>query len=305
MQLGLCMIVKDEENTIEGCLEGVVDVFDEVVIVDSGSSDRTREILRDRFSIKPIVVHRSGRYASNQAARNLGFSKARSPWIFVLDADERVDRQALETFRTRQVPDSVAGFFFRWDSYVGDDVIEDYKLSAFRNGIRSCGLAHENVTQHIRASGQRADWCEDLRIVHFPETGKATRKLDIYEQRLRKCIRDEPSWIRYYWFLGYMLLRGGRVEEALPHLSAAAHSNSLRFPVESLNARMVLAEVHVRSTKPDCTRRALCEGLELLERVRDDFEVAVNFRMETWLRRSLEACEAGELDLIRAYPFAY
>ena len=44
--ISLCMIVKDEEQNLPGCLDSVKDLVDEIVIVDTGSSDRTEEIAR-------------------------------------------------------------------------------------------------------------------------------------------------------------------------------------------------------------------------------------------------------------------
>lgn len=84
IQISLCMIVRDEEDVIGRCLESVRDVFDEIIIVDTGSIDRTKEI--------------AAQYTSNiydfkwiddfSAARNFSFSKASCPYCMWLDADD-------------------------------------------------------------------------------------------------------------------------------------------------------------------------------------------------------------------------
>ncbi len=48
MRIGLCMIVKDEANRIAGALDGVIDLFDQVTVIDTGSTDGTLDILRER-----------------------------------------------------------------------------------------------------------------------------------------------------------------------------------------------------------------------------------------------------------------
>lgn len=86
-KLSLCIIVKDEERWIARCLTSVKDVVDEMIVVDTGSSDRTREIAKALgASVYPYAW--SGHFAD---ARNFGVEKATGEWILWLDADEEVD----------------------------------------------------------------------------------------------------------------------------------------------------------------------------------------------------------------------
>ena len=84
ISISLCMIVKNEEAVLARCLDSVADLVDEVVIVDTGSTDRTREIAAkytDRiFDFK--WVH------DFSAARNYAFSLASCEYIYSADADE-------------------------------------------------------------------------------------------------------------------------------------------------------------------------------------------------------------------------
>ena len=54
MEISLCLVVKDEERTLEGCLAPIHDLFDDIVVMDTGSSDRTLELLHDRFRVCPL-----------------------------------------------------------------------------------------------------------------------------------------------------------------------------------------------------------------------------------------------------------
>jgi glycosyltransferase involved in cell wall biosynthesis len=89
-RFSLCMIVRNEENNLLDCVAPVLDLFDEVVINDTGSTDRTREIAR---SLGPKVKLIESTWPDSfAAARNLSLDHASGDWIFWLDADDRVDR---------------------------------------------------------------------------------------------------------------------------------------------------------------------------------------------------------------------
>lgn len=84
MKLTLCMIVKNEEATLPACLSSVKDVADEIVVLDTGSCDRTFDIAKD-FGARVYSYEWSNDFA---AARNQSLKYATGDWILVLDADE-------------------------------------------------------------------------------------------------------------------------------------------------------------------------------------------------------------------------
>jgi glycosyltransferase involved in cell wall biosynthesis len=304
MELGLCMIVKDEENTIEGCLDGVFELFDEMVIVDNGSTDKTPHILRNRYNIEPICQEFNAQFPEKRFLRNLGYSTISTPWIFVLDADERVDPEELERFRRHEPDTDNCGFFFRWDTFSNGTVVEDYKLSSFRKSIRSSGLVHETVQSDFRRQGKQALWYGELKISHYPDETRFPEKLELYVRHLLQGIEREPEWSRYHWFLGYTYFRNGRSDEAWEYLEFAAN-NSSRFPVEALNARIVLTDMHARQGKLDSALNEINAALDFFKTCQDDFEVKVNFRLKPWLESAREHCLNGCLDEIRAYAFSH
>lgn len=84
MDLSLCMIVRDEEAQLSRCLESVKGVVDEIVIVDTGSTDRSVEIAQTQGArVYPFTW-----CDDFSAARNLSLQHAQGDWILVLDADE-------------------------------------------------------------------------------------------------------------------------------------------------------------------------------------------------------------------------
>lgn len=87
--LSLCMIVKNEERHLSRCLESVRDLVDEIVIVDTGSSDRTPEIARS-FGAHVFFQAWEDDFSK---ARNFSIDQATGDWILVLDADEVISRE--------------------------------------------------------------------------------------------------------------------------------------------------------------------------------------------------------------------
>ncbi|CAD5980583.1 TPR repeat-containing protein Synpcc7942_0270 [Planktothrix tepida] len=86
MKLSLCMIVKNEEETLAKCLNSVKGIVDEIIIVDTGSTDRTPKIAQ-QFGASVHFFDWCDDFAK---ARNAALSYATGQWILVLDADERL-----------------------------------------------------------------------------------------------------------------------------------------------------------------------------------------------------------------------
>ncbi|MGY5190505.1 UNVERIFIED_CONTAM: glycosyltransferase, partial [Bacillus amyloliquefaciens DSM 7 = ATCC 23350] len=82
--VSLCVIVKNEEEVLAGCLDSVKVIADEMVIVDTGSTDRTKEIAA-RYTDKNYDFEWVDHFA---AARNFAFSKAEMDYILWLAADD-------------------------------------------------------------------------------------------------------------------------------------------------------------------------------------------------------------------------
>jgi tetratricopeptide (TPR) repeat protein len=84
-RISACMIVKDEEKLLPGCLESIRDWVDEIIIVDTGSSDRTRDIARE-YGARLFEQPWTGDFSSH---RNQSIAQASGDWVFIIDADER------------------------------------------------------------------------------------------------------------------------------------------------------------------------------------------------------------------------
>ena len=92
ISLSLCMIVKNEEKVLKRCLDSIKDVVDEIIIVDTGSTDNTKNIAKE-FTTK---IYDFKWIDDFSAARNYSFSKATKDYIIWLDADDVILKKDME-----------------------------------------------------------------------------------------------------------------------------------------------------------------------------------------------------------------
>lgn len=92
--ISVCMIVKDEEKVLARCLDTLFDLVDEIIIVDTGSKDKTKQIAA-KYTDKIYDFHWIHDFA---AARNYSFSKATMDYIYVADADEVLEEDNRQQF---------------------------------------------------------------------------------------------------------------------------------------------------------------------------------------------------------------
>ncbi|WP_194792791.1 glycosyltransferase [Caenimonas koreensis] len=300
------MMVKNEEHNIVDCLAPIVDLFEQVVIVDTGSTDRTRELLHERFGITPL----QGELLEEECfalapQRNRSFDVLTTPWVLTLDADERIDRDELVALIAQDDAALPEGLFCGWDTDLGDEgLVEDYKLCIFRRGHYHRGFVHDTVQPSLREAGGTASWSA-MRLRHFPDLSRRVAKDARYVWRLARAQQRDPHWLRYAWFSGYMHYREGRLAAACEQLGQVHGGRPALFPVESLNASMVLASIHASQGRRGDAQAVLDDALAFHARVKDDFEVKVNFRLHPWLAQAARFASAGELEAIRPYGFGY
>lgn len=151
MNLSLCMIVKDEAESLPRCLASVAGTVDEIVLVDTGSTDGTPDIAR-QFGAR--VEHRAWT-DDFAAARNESLALAQGRWILVLDADEELPTEMQPVLTGLLCDESVEGYLVQVVNIVGDDANPDTEtgvnLRLFRNrpGYRFSGRLHEQVAENI------------------------------------------------------------------------------------------------------------------------------------------------------------
>ena len=305
MSLGLAMVVKDESQQIRRCLAHSYPLFDEIVAVDTGSSDDTPDILSGEFGARvlrlppdPADPH------SITRARNLALAQTSADWILILDADEQLSTADVERVRSVTSRPESSAYFLKWRNTRNGYAFDDYKLALFRNGlgVKYEGLVHPNPQRSVRALKMTARMLDGVTIMHSLDKlsqHRAGRKV-----RLERYVREDPACWRYQWFLGYTYFKEGDFDRAVPLLRDTCNSLSLEYPVECLNAHMVLTDINARKKIHDKCYRILKQAVTFYESVRDDFEVAVNRDLGPWIYRARELTDRHELEEVRAYEFA-
>lgn len=176
----LCMIVRNEHATLERCLTSVRDAVDDIVIVDTGSTDDTREIAA-RFT--PNVYSYAWR-DDFAAARNYSFSKATGDYIMWLDADDVLGDQAraqliaLKAELDARMPDVVMmKYCLAYDS-AGNCTVWNYRERLLKRSVGFCwtGAVHEVIAPYGQIERS------EIAIEHRPDAKPLTdRNLRIYE----------------------------------------------------------------------------------------------------------------------------
>src|SRR3989338_7436069 len=102
--ISLCMITKNEEQFLEQCLNSVKELVDEIILVDTGSTDKTKEIA-GKFTDKIFDFQWCGDFS---AARNESLKHAAKDWILVLDADEQLDPDGVKEIKQNILNKNIA-----------------------------------------------------------------------------------------------------------------------------------------------------------------------------------------------------
>lgn len=207
------MIVRNEERFLEGCLESIKNVVDEIVIVDTGSTDRSKEIAA-RFGVRVIDFPWDGDFS---AARNISLDNSRGEWILYIDADERLRPATREEVRHVLSDKSKAAYTVRFRPIAGYTAYREYRI--FRNDprIRFQGVIHETIFPSIDAltegDGLGIGMCS-LTIDHTGYDGDLLHKHGRNLPMLVRQIGRDPGRMYLRWQLGVALKGLGDIEGA-------------------------------------------------------------------------------------------
>ncbi len=203
--ISACLIVKDEEAFLEGCLASLAGAVDEVVVVDTGSSDRTVEIAE---AAGARVLHRPWD-DDFSAARNASIEAATGDFVLVIDADERLDegsaavlRRLVEAEAEDAPPRLYLPLILNVDG-AGQSLGADHmpRLWRRRPELRFTGRVHERVGDGVPGVGLAFE--DALRIVHLGydpgvkvDRDKARRNRALLEAELAER-PDDPVLVYY------------------------------------------------------------------------------------------------------------
>jgi len=312
-KISLCMIAKNEEDFIGDCIRSVSPIVHEVVLLDTGSTDRTVEIAE---TLGAKVSHRpwTGDFAE---ARNANIEKATGDWILVLDADETIAEKDLPAFEALTKDRRICTEFFQ------RHYSSDYRLSGFtpvsgeypeqergqagyfesklvrlyphHEGIVYRGKVHELVEHSIREMGRHSVVFSPVRIHHYGHTEQVKKKKNkgsLYTPLGQAKVDENPLDWKNQFELGIEHNNNGRQAE-----SEQAFLRSIALNPNYLSSWVNLGYVQCELAKYPQAIESLKRALQLDPKSEEAFcNLGVVFmrtqdllRAETMLRRAI-AC---------------
>ncbi len=194
--ISLCMIVKNEEDTLGWCLKSVCEIVDEIVIVDTGSNDKTKEIAK-KYTNNIYDFKWIDDFA---AARNYSFSKATKDYILWLDADDIILKEDKNKFKQlkNNLDSSVDVVMMKY--IVGFDNQGNVTLSYYRERLlkRSKNFKWiDPIHEYLEVNGNIIN--SDICITHKKVNPTSSdRNLNIFKKMLSEGRKLSPRNLFYY-----------------------------------------------------------------------------------------------------------
>ncbi len=218
--ISLAMMVKNEEDFLEDALKSAKDWVDEMIVVDTGSTDKTVEIARDMGA----QVHYFEWPNDFSKARNETIRHCRGDWIAILDADERFvgahPERVKEILQKNEHYPYQAYMLKVINMNAGKETHSFFSQRIFPNhpDLGYSGRVHN----HFGALSEPSKLihnvqCVGLDIVHLgydKEIFKAKKKLERNLALLEAAVKEEPDVSRYKFYLGREYILQNRLEES-------------------------------------------------------------------------------------------
>lgn len=258
--LTLTMIVKNEEVFLAQCLESVKNVVDDMIIVDTGSSDRTVAIARE-YGATVIEIAWPNDFAK---ARNVGLEQVKTPWVLVMDADEVLVEDDIAQLTSELHDPKADAYNLRIVSLTNkaDQISESYVTRLFRSHpkVRFSGAIHEQIIPSLQPLKFRVGPL-NVRLIHYgymdgvsQERDKGTRNRLLLEDAVKK----EPDSYYLHWQLCQTYLGLGMGPEAIREGKKTLALLSVTEPLWPL-AQISLAKAYLITKQPKKALRILQE----------------------------------------------
>ncbi len=304
-RVSLTMIVRDEEENLPRALESVRGLFDEIVVVDTGSRDGTVEIARE-FGARVFHFTWIDDFA---AARNAALEHAEGDYAFWLDADdllEPVERAKLEALlerlprggrqtgegtadRGRAVAPFGTAYVVRCacdpgpTGSGGDTVVDHVRLFPLFEGLRWTYKVHEQILPSLRRSGVPVKWTKiKVRHTGYVDRALRDRKFDRDKRILLGELGERPNDPFILFNLGMIANERKEWRDALTYLNRSLAGSA---PSDSITRKLyaLIARVQEMLGDTEAALRTCAEGLSIEP---DDAEL--------WFRKGVAHRHRGE-----------
>jgi tetratricopeptide (TPR) repeat protein len=221
-RVSLCLIVRNEEANLPDCVGPLANLFFEIVVVDTGSTDATKEAAKALgarvFDFRWID--------SFSAARNQSLLHATGDWIFWLDADDRIDaanRHRLADLFAHLTAENRAYGMNHSSPYAtmpdSPAIVKQVRLFRKHPGVRWRYRAHEQILPSLRESGAEVTWT-DIVIDHlgFRHAANLRQKLERNLRLMRLDLSEHPDDPLLLFHVASTSVELGKGNEILPLL---------------------------------------------------------------------------------------
>ncbi len=225
-RITLCLVARDEAEFLPECLESVQGVVDEIVLVDTGSTDETPEIAR-RYGAKVLTCEWDDDFSR---PRNLALEHATGDWILVLDADERLHSRSRSVIREGARHPQFVAYYIEVVNILNrenpNDAFIHRAIRMFRRlpCARWEGRIHEQILPSLLAAGGKPATLRNAQIIHWGyeaevmrRRGKSQRNVQLLRQTLHENPQDAFQWFN----LGNTLYNQGDYQGACDALQRA------------------------------------------------------------------------------------
>ena len=283
------MIVKNEESNLQECLSKIKNLPSEIIIVDTGSTDKTIEIAK-QFTDR---IYNFTWINDFSQARNLSLSKATKSWILILDADESIsetDQELIKTFTTDNQTDA---FVFKHKNYTNDTGVSGWQPSNkqpsnkqpsnnnqesrgasgfwttdiirfFKNNpqIRFQGKIHETVYNSLNQSNLTILNTE-ISINHYAELNKQKfqEKKQTYSELLKSRLNNKDFKEKTEDFICFELatelIKLNKITEAISYLERAVQISKQEQTSEQENYLLQLGGLYILNKQLDKAEHTL------------------------------------------------
>lgn len=194
--ISACMIVKNEERVLDRCLKSLEGLVDEIILVDTGSTDNTK-VIAEKYNCKIFDFEWIDDFA---AARNFSFSKADMDYIYVADADEYIDEINRESFyKLKQclLPeiDIVQMFYtnqLEFNTTYNFD--KEYRPKLYKRLRQFSWVDPIHETVQINP----VIYDSEIEIIHMPESNHASRDFNFFHKLIDKGITLSDKLLGMY-----------------------------------------------------------------------------------------------------------
>jgi GT2 family glycosyltransferase/glycosyltransferase involved in cell wall biosynthesis len=226
-RLSVCLIAKNEEAFLAQCLRSVRGLASQIVVVDTGSTDRTVEIAREHGA----EVHSYAWSDDFSAARNAALEHARGDWVLILDADEELLPEQAEVLAGEIRVSGVLGYRLPIIDIGREQEGRSYVPRLFRNApaLFFLGRVHEQAFSSIQVRCQQWGLKHQLGKAALLHHGYASglvagrNKIERNLRLLQRAIEELPGEPNLVMSLGLELVRSGKLEAGLERYWEAFH----------------------------------------------------------------------------------